>query len=116
MIPRHIAARERGATVIPDRVVAKVAARAGREALAQPSYRAPRQPARGPEASASVHGTSARIRLAVDLPYPIDLAAAVPDLQRQVSQRVSRLTGLEVTEVVLAIRRLLTENGGGRVR
>ncbi|MEU2630702.1 Asp23/Gls24 family envelope stress response protein, partial [Kitasatospora sp. NPDC007106] len=34
MTRQAVAARERGATVIPDRVVARIAARAGREALA----------------------------------------------------------------------------------
>lgn len=115
MTPQPVAPSLRGATVIPERVVARIAARAGREAL----FAQPHAPARlappTPDASAHVHGGSARLRLAVELPYPIDLAAAARELQRQVTQRVGRLTGLEVTEVALVIRRLLPEGSDGRV-
>ncbi|MEW1914133.1 hypothetical protein AB0442_37920 [Kitasatospora sp. NPDC085895] len=115
MTPQPVAARERGATVIPDRVVARIAARAGREALAAQPYRPARPAPPTPDASAHVHGGSARIRLAVELPYPIDLAAASRELQRQVTRRVGYLTGLEVAEVALAIRRLIAEGSDGRV-
>ncbi|MFI6449765.1 hypothetical protein [Kitasatospora sp. NPDC050543] len=115
MTPQPVTARERGATVIPDRVVARIAARAGREALVAQPYRPARTTPRTPDASAQVHGGSARIRLVIELPYPIDLAAATRELQRQVTQRVGRLTGLEVTEVALAIRRLIPEGSDGRV-
>lgn len=115
MTAQPVTARERGATVIPDRVVAKIAARAGREALAAQPHRRARPAPPTPDASAYVHGGFARIRLAVELPYPIDLAAAARELQRQVTRRVGRLTGLEVTEVALAIRRLLPEGSDGRV-
>ena len=115
MTGHTVAARERGATVIPDRVVARIAARAGREALSARPNRPARPAPPTPDASAHVHGSSARIRLAIELPYPIDLAAAARELQRQVTQRVGRLTGLEVTEVALAIRRLVPEGSGGRI-
>ncbi|PBC70294.1 hypothetical protein BX265_7698 [Streptomyces sp. TLI_235] len=92
-----------------------IAARASREALAAQPYRPTRPAPPTPDASAHVHGGFARIRLAVELPYPIDLAAAARELQRQVTRRVGRLTGLEVTEVALAIRRLLPEGSDGRV-
>ncbi|GHH59539.1 hypothetical protein GCM10018781_02910 [Kitasatospora indigofera] len=115
MTPQPVTPRERGATVIPDRVVARIAARAGREALSARPNRPARAAPPAPDASAHVHGSSARIRLAVELPYPTDLAAAARELQRQVAQRVGRLTGLEVTEVALAIRRLLPEGSDGRV-
>jgi hypothetical protein len=116
MTTQPIAVRERGTTVIPDRVVARIAARAGREALSALPYRPglPKPPT--PKATASVHGGSARIKLAIELPYPIDLAATARELQRKVSQRVGHLTGLEVTEVVLAIRSLHPQGSSGRVR
>ncbi|MGW6917779.1 hypothetical protein ACWGB8_28720 [Kitasatospora sp. NPDC054939] len=114
MTPQPVTARERGATVIPDRVVARIAARAGREALAAQPHRPTRPAPPTPDASAHVHGDSARIRLAIELPYPIDLAEASRELQRRVTQRVGSLTGLEVTEVALAIRHLLPAGSDGR--
>ncbi|MFI0813409.1 hypothetical protein [Streptomyces echinatus] len=62
---------ERGATVIPDRVVARIARQAARTAQAR---RAAVPPDRGgptaPSASAAVGTGSVRLHLALDLPYP----------------------------------------------
>ncbi|TKA01955.1 Asp23/Gls24 family envelope stress response protein [Actinacidiphila oryziradicis] len=111
---------ERGATVIPDRVVARVAARAARTAQAQWAGLSPdRRRGTGlPDASAATHGGSARLGLSLDLPYPIDIARVSQRIQCDVAERVTRLTGLRVAEVTLTVRRLVT--GGrpdrGRVR
>ncbi|MFB7669268.1 hypothetical protein ACFC1R_36050 [Kitasatospora sp. NPDC056138] len=103
-----VPARDRGATVIPGRVVARIAARAGREALSSRSGVRAGRPKRGtaPKASAVVRADSARLRLSIALPYPFDLAAAGRAVQHQVARRVSQLTGLRVTEVTLDIRYL----------
>lgn len=112
-------AAERGATVIPDRVVARIAARAARTAQ---SRRAAGRPGRGgpaaPSASAAVRTGSVRLRLTVDLPYPTDIARVCAGIQQDVAERVAQLTGLRVREVTLTVRRLLTaaEAGKGRVR
>ncbi|MGW9072869.1 Asp23/Gls24 family envelope stress response protein [Streptomyces yangpuensis] len=105
-------AAERGATVIPDKVVARIAARAAQEALATLPA-APAAPAAltSPHASATTGGGAARLRLALDLPYPLDLAGAARHVQHHVRERVARLTGMHVTEVTLAIEHLAAADG-----
>ncbi|MFF9675765.1 Asp23/Gls24 family envelope stress response protein [Streptomyces eurythermus] len=110
---------ERGATVIPDRVVARIAAQAARTAQAR---RAAVPPGPGtpstPSATAAVRTGSVRLHLAMDLPYPADLAYVCERIQRDVAERVAHLTGLRVGEVTLTVRRLVTaaDPGRGRVR
>ncbi|WP_374982422.1 Asp23/Gls24 family envelope stress response protein [Streptomyces fradiae] len=110
---------ERGAIVIPDRVVARIAARAARTAQ---SRRAAVPPDRGrpeaPHASATVRAGSVRLHLAMDLPYPTDIPRVCERIQRDVAERVAQLTGLRVGEVLLTVRRLMTaaDVGRGRVR
>ncbi|MEU9237220.1 Asp23/Gls24 family envelope stress response protein [Streptomyces subrutilus] len=103
---------ERGATVIPEKVVARIAARAAKEALADrtDAAAAPVKPAT-PRASATVGGGSARLELSVELPYPADLARTSRQIQHYVSERVAHLTGMRVTEVTLAIERLVPATG-----
>nr|WSX53899.1 Asp23/Gls24 family envelope stress response protein [Streptomyces sp. NBC_00974] len=112
--PDHAAVppAERGATVIPEKVVARIAARAAMEALAEhagiPGGHAKRA---APHASANVGGGTARLGLTVHLPYPTDLAEASRQVQQHVSDRVAHLTGMRVTEVTLAIERLVPADG-----
>ncbi|MFD3325544.1 Asp23/Gls24 family envelope stress response protein [Streptomyces sp. NPDC058701] len=108
---------ERGATVIPDKVVARIAARAAKEALAEHADTAAgRMKLAAPQASATVGSGSARLGLTVDLPYPTDLAATSRQVQDYVSERVAHLTGMRVTEVTLAIDRLVSADGPGHRR
>ncbi|KOU30823.1 hypothetical protein ADK53_27770 [Streptomyces sp. WM6373] len=114
-------AAERGATVVRDKVVARIAVRAAREALAAQDDTSPaRTGLAAPRASVTVGGGTARLGLSLDLPYPIDLADASRRLQQYVSARVSQLTGIKVTEVTLAIEHLVPFGGagldGGRVQ
>ncbi|MFF5547963.1 Asp23/Gls24 family envelope stress response protein [Streptomyces olivaceoviridis] len=110
---------ERGATVIPDRVVARIAAKAARTAQ---SRRAAVPPDRGspeaPSASAAARIGSVRLHLAMDLPYPTDIPRVCERIQQDVAQKVAQLTGLRVEEVVLTVRRLVTvaDTSRGRVR
>ncbi|WP_405448479.1 Asp23/Gls24 family envelope stress response protein [Streptomyces achromogenes] len=110
---------ERGATVIPDRVVARIATQAARTAQ---SRRAAVPPDRGgptsPSATAAVRTGSVRLHLALDLPYPTDIPHVCERIRRDVAERVVQLTGLRVGEVTLTVRRLVTaaEAGRGRVR
>ncbi|MFE9093736.1 Asp23/Gls24 family envelope stress response protein [Streptomyces sp. NPDC007264] len=109
---------ERGATVIPDRVVARIAAQAARTAqsrrAAVPSDRS------GPEApgaSAATRTGTVRLHLAMDLPYPTDIPAVCEQIRHDVAERVAQLTGLEVADVTLTVRRLVTADANrGRVR
>ncbi|MET9638202.1 Asp23/Gls24 family envelope stress response protein [Streptomyces virginiae] len=119
--PPTLPAAERGATVVRDKVVARIAVRAAREALAAQDDTSPaRTGLAAPRASVTVGGGTARLGLSLDLPYPIDLADASRRLQQYVSARVSQLTGIKVTEVTLAIEHLVPFGGagldGGRVQ
>ncbi|MET9570806.1 Asp23/Gls24 family envelope stress response protein [Streptomyces virginiae] len=110
-------AAERGATVVRDKVVARIAVRAAREALAARDDTSPaRTELAAPRASVTVGGGTARLGLSLDLPYPLDLADVSRRLQQYVSDRVSQLTGIKVTEVTLAIEHLVPFGGAGPER
>ncbi|QKW25726.1 Asp23/Gls24 family envelope stress response protein [Streptomyces seoulensis] len=110
---------ERGATVIPDRVVARIAARAAREAQSRRAALPPEGSGTAePSASATTRAGSVRLHLALDLPYPTDIPRVCARMQHDVAERVARLTGLDVREVTLTVRRLVTagDPSRGRVR
>jgi uncharacterized alkaline shock family protein YloU len=92
---------ERGATRIADRVVAKVAGQAAREALGE----LPEDAAR-PHATVVVRHEKARIRLHVELDYPCDIGARCARVRRHVTERVGALVGMEVPEVAVQVERL----------
>ncbi|MFJ2745577.1 hypothetical protein ACIO3O_38625 [Streptomyces sp. NPDC087440] len=96
-----IPAGERGATRIADRVVAKIAARAAREALAQPP-----QDGGAPHVTVDVRDMSARVRIGMELAYPGDIGAQCASVRHQVASRVSELAGMEVPEVTVLVERL----------
>ncbi|MEU1466426.1 Asp23/Gls24 family envelope stress response protein [Streptomyces sp. NPDC005727] len=108
---------ERGATVIPDKVVTRIAAKAARTSQARraavPVHQ--NQPAR-PRVTAAVRDGSVRLHLDMDLPYPADIAGVCQQIQRDVAERVSQLTGLRVREVALTVRRLVTGADTARPR
>ncbi|PWI04781.1 Asp23/Gls24 family protein [Streptomyces sp. NWU339] len=109
---------ERGATVIPDRVVARIAARAARTAQSRRAALPPDPsgPA-APSASAAVRTGSVRLHLTMELPSPTDFPQVCERIQRDVAERVAQLTGLQVGEVALTVRRLVTAAANrGRVR
>ncbi|MFE1309361.1 hypothetical protein [Streptomyces sp. NPDC058755] len=92
---------ERGATRIADRVVAKIAAQAAREALAPlPEGVAP------PHATVVVHHDTARVRVVLELGYPCDIGARCAAVRRQVVERVGALVSMEVPEVAVQVERL----------
>ncbi|MFD9479903.1 hypothetical protein [Streptomyces nojiriensis] len=97
--------------------MARIAARAAKEALAESTDTsgAAAQLA-APHASATVAGGSARLGLNMELPYPSDLVLASRGVQHYVSERVGHLTGMRVTEVTLAIERLVPADGAQRRR
>ncbi|MEU8711954.1 Asp23/Gls24 family envelope stress response protein [Streptomyces sp. NPDC093272] len=108
---------ERGATVIPDRVVARIAVQAARTAQSRRAAVPPdRDGPAAPDATAVTRTGTVRLHLAMDLPYPTDIPAACARIRQDVSGRVAQLTGLEVTEVTLTVRRLVTAAGAGRGR
>ncbi|WP_308124714.1 hypothetical protein [Streptomyces sp. NEAU-YJ-81] len=123
---------ERGATRIADRVVAKIASQAAREALRADGAGAADAmdaaaaadmadvadvvdtadvgltdaAAARPHAVAVVRGDVARVRVAVELGYPSDIGAHCGAVRRHVIERVGELTGMQVPEVVVTVERL----------
>ncbi|MFJ4961936.1 hypothetical protein EES43_05285 [Streptomyces sp. ADI96-02] len=97
----RVAPAERGETRIADRVVAKIAAQAAKEAVAEP-------PADGasPRATVTVHRDSARVRVSLELGYPSDVGRQCGAVRRRVVQRVEALAGMEVPEVAVQVERL----------
>ncbi|MDQ0962771.1 putative alkaline shock family protein YloU [Streptomyces sp. B4I13] len=104
---------ERGATRIADRVVAKIAAQAAREAVGPLPLDAGRPHAtvvvrphahpgsggRGPVDAAHVH-------VHLELDYPSDLGARCRAVRRHVTERVGALAGMTVPEVAVEVERL----------
>ncbi|GHD35125.1 hypothetical protein GCM10010313_82220 [Streptomyces violarus] len=103
-----VPAGERGATRIADRVVAKIASQAAREAVGTP----PRDAGR-PSASVVVHHEVAHVRVHVELDYPCDVGDRCRQVRRQVVERVATLAGMEVPEVVVQVERLHLVAGPG---
>lgn len=97
----QVAPAWRGATRIADRVVAKIAARAAREALGTvPADGSP------PHATVTVRHDVARVRISVELDYPSDIGAQCGAVRRRVAERVKALAGMEVPEVAVQVERL----------
>ncbi|MEU3844513.1 Asp23/Gls24 family envelope stress response protein [Streptomyces sp. NPDC028635] len=92
---------ERGATRIADRVVAKVAAQAAREAIGTLP-----EDAATPHATVVVHRNTAQLRLHVELDYPTDIGARCRAVRRHVAERVHDLVGMDVPEVAVHVERL----------
>ncbi|MDX3247012.1 Asp23/Gls24 family envelope stress response protein [Streptomyces sp. ME18-1-4] len=105
----------RGATRIADRVVAKIAAQAAREAVGPLPADAGR-----PHATVLVHHDAAHVRVHLELDYPTDIGARCHEVRRHVTERVGALVGMEVPEVAVQVERLhLTSAPGvahGRTR
>ncbi|MGW0614562.1 Asp23/Gls24 family envelope stress response protein [Streptomyces sp. NPDC002788] len=97
---------ERGGTRIADRVVAKIASQAAREAVGTLPADAGR-----PSATVVVHHEAAHVRVHVELGYPCDIGGRCHRVRRQVVERVGSLTGMRVPEVVVHVERLHLEAG-----
>ncbi|WP_326691315.1 MULTISPECIES: Asp23/Gls24 family envelope stress response protein [unclassified Streptomyces] len=144
MTGEDVPAGERGSTRIADRVVAKIAAQAAREALRGDSPEGPgRQDGRGgaeeaggpdgaggagarggalpdgtrpaPRATVTVRDQSARVRVALELGYPSDIGAQCGAVRRRVAFRVRELAGMEVPDVALDVERLHSVHLKGKV-
>ncbi|MFP3990415.1 hypothetical protein U9R90_23720 [Streptomyces sp. E11-3] len=102
MAATRVAPGERGATRIADRVVAKIAARAAREAL----RRGVPEDADLPQATVVVQHGSARVRISLELDFPCDIGGQCGAVRRQVTERVKTLAGMDVPEVVVQVERL----------
>ncbi|MFD9334755.1 hypothetical protein ACFWBF_10165 [Streptomyces sp. NPDC060028] len=116
--PPRVAAADRGTTRIADRVVAKIAAQAAREALAaQRGARSTGAPP--PHAVVTVHHDIARVRVSLELDYPSDLAAQCAAVRSLVADRVEAYAAMAVPEVDIDVEHLHAPPTGpatGRVR
>ncbi|CAL9406240.1 MULTISPECIES: Asp23/Gls24 family envelope stress response protein [Streptomyces] len=92
---------ERGATSIADRVVAKIASQAAREAVGTLPPDADR-----PSASVTVHHDVVHVRVHVELDYPCDIGDRCRSVRRRVVERVGELVGMQVPEVVVQVEGL----------
>ena len=113
--PGRVDPAERGQTRIADRVVAKIAAQAAKEAVDErPDSAAP------PRATVTVHNDTARVRVSLDLAYPCDIGRQCGSVRRRVTERVRALAGMEVPEVAVQVERLHPSGAGtapeGRIR
>ncbi len=109
----------RGATLIPDAVVARITARAAREALSRQRGGAPARPGLGtPRSTATVHNGAARLGVSLGLPYPVDIAGACGEIRSYIIDRVGYLTGMRIDNVSVSVRRLVPDVSlrRGRVR
>lgn len=97
----RVAAAERGETRIADRVVAKIAAQAAKEAVADPP-----EDGASPRATVTVHRDAARVRVVLELGYPCDIGRQCGAVRSRVAQRVKALAGMEVPEVAVQVERL----------
>ncbi|MFF7979459.1 Asp23/Gls24 family envelope stress response protein [Streptomyces sp. NPDC007901] len=107
--PAAVAPGERGALRIADRVVAKVASQAAREALGSlPKDAVP------PHATVVVHHEAVRVRVHLELDYPSDIGARCAAVRRHVVERVGALVDMEVPEVAVHVERLHPAQTQGR--
>ncbi|MFE7465085.1 hypothetical protein ACFU6R_13435 [Streptomyces sp. NPDC057499] len=111
----RITAAERGETRIADRVVAKIAAQAAKEAVDEQP-----EEAVAPRATVTVHRGTARVRVSLELGYPCDIGRRCGGVRRRVVERVRALAGMDVPEVIVQVERLHPTGAGtaarGRVR
>ncbi|MFF9813022.1 hypothetical protein [Streptomyces sp. NPDC014006] len=92
---------ERGATRIADRVVAKVAAQAAREAIGTLP-----EDAATPHATVVVRHNAAHLRVHLELDYPTDIGARCRAVRGHVAERVGTLVGMDVPDVAVHVERL----------
>lgn len=111
MTATEVVEPEKGETTIVERVVAKVAAQAAREALrtVPAAFKVPRGPLRPPRATVTIHERTARVRVVVELGYPSDIGAQCAAVRRQVAARVKELVGMDVPEVTVGVGWLHSE-------
>ncbi|MEV7779812.1 hypothetical protein [Kitasatospora sp. NPDC088351] len=100
----------RGRLRVADRVYARIAARAAREALTE-AWHGRAERGRPPRVSVSTPGSTVTVRVAVELPFPADLAALARAVRERIAAQVGGLTGTRVAGVVVVVERLVT---GGR--
>jgi uncharacterized alkaline shock family protein YloU len=108
-----VPAGRRGATRIADRVVAKIAAQAAREAVGplppdagRPHATVVVRPQARPPSRGGIPVDAAHVRIHLELGYPTDIGSRCHEVRRHVAERVGALVGMEVPEVAVQVERL----------
>ncbi|MEE4541412.1 Asp23/Gls24 family envelope stress response protein [Streptomyces sp. V4-01] len=109
--PALLPAGERGSLRVSDRVIAKIAAQAAGEVLVESPGAELVPKDATPHASVAVRRNHARLRLTLELGYPVDIGAVCGRVRRHVTSRVEALTGMVVPEVAVEVERLHTAAG-----
>ncbi|WP_037668300.1 Asp23/Gls24 family envelope stress response protein [Streptomyces griseus] len=112
--PAVVPPGERGATRIADRVVAKIASHAAREAVGglPPDAKPPhatvvvRPHAAGLTPTGRPSTEAAHVSVHLELEYPCDIGARSRQVRRHVTERVGALVGMQVPEVAVYVERL----------
>ncbi|WP_031070437.1 Asp23/Gls24 family envelope stress response protein [Streptomyces sp. NRRL WC-3742] len=99
-------AATRGRLRIADRVYARIAAAAAREALAT-AWVGRAATGKPPTVSVHVPGSTVTVRVGVELPFPADLGALARGVRERVAAQVLELTGTRVSEVVVVVEKLI---------
>ncbi|MGW4893812.1 hypothetical protein ACWEQL_16325 [Kitasatospora sp. NPDC004240] len=112
LVPARREPGVRGRLRVADRVYVKIAARAAREALAG-AWRGHAGRGAAPRVSVSTPGTTVAVRVAVDLPFPADLAVLARAVRDRVTADLTAFTGTQVTGVAVTVDRLVPDIAGG---
>ena len=105
-VPPPLVPGERGSLRLADRVLAKIASQAAREALADAPGREYVPRGARPQASVSAVREQVYVRLSVELGYPVDIAGVCRSVRRHVASRVEETTGFTVLGVTVEVERL----------
>lgn len=106
-------AEERGSLRIADRVLARIAAQAANEALAEHTAEPDRLDYPRVSAARGRRRSGLRLRLGLDLPYPVDIAAATGSVHRRVVHRLAQLAEVEEPTLALVVERLVPPEPSG---
>ncbi|WP_411135849.1 hypothetical protein [Streptomyces sp. C10] len=63
-----------------------------------------------------MHEGSARLKVSLDLPYPVDIARTCGEIRQYITDRVSHLTGLRIDDLTVSVQRLVSSESLRRGR
>ncbi|MFD7448052.1 Asp23/Gls24 family envelope stress response protein [Kitasatospora sp. NPDC059827] len=91
---------------VADRVYERIAGQAAREVVAE-AWVGRSVKGEPPKVSVARPGSTVTVRVAVELPFPADLAGLARRVRDRVAAQVSGLTGTKVSEVVVVVEKLV---------
>ncbi|MEV4187018.1 Asp23/Gls24 family envelope stress response protein [Streptosporangium canum] len=106
-----VPAERRGKTDIPERVVARIAARAAREVARVREVRERGPLTFGGRTHATLDGDLTVLRLEVSVEYPAPLRQVTEAVRRHVADRVSVLTGLHIDHIDIDVTDVVPPRG-----